>query len=177
MSYDHQSGAFHLPRLGAQQSRKQRGNSAKFLPWPRLPSPPLACTWRPRSSKRTFPSFLPLSFWASIFPSWRSMSPLSSSTRREREREREKEAKTNLHSWVCIRWMSVGEGGREGARRKKKRGRPRRGEARRRGGERPKSERGMHELKQRDRGSSCSALLAALRGVQVHAAARFEPLP
>ena len=38
------------------------------------------------------------------------MSPLSTSTRRDPGR---REAKTNLHSWVCIRWMSAREGGRE----------------------------------------------------------------
>ena len=105
--YGHQSGAFHLPRLAAGRGPTTDGNkenSAKFLS--RLASPRLACTWRRRSSA----PFLLLSLWVPIFPSWRSMSPLSTSTRRDPGR---REAKTNLHSWVCIRWMSAREGGRE----------------------------------------------------------------
>ena len=60
------------------------------------------------------------------------MSPVPRGAGREREGGRE--AKTNLHSWVCIRWMSEGGKGKEGA---KERGseRTRRGEEWRRRGD------------------------------------------
>ena len=113
--------------LGAQQStdvRKQRGNSAKFLPSLRL-----AYTWRRRSSARTFPP--------SFFPSGFPFSHLGGQCLQfYAERGRRGEAKTNLHSWVCIRWMSVGEGGSE---------KEKRGSEGDRGGEERRGRRGASE--------------------------------
>ena len=155
-----------------------RPNSSPGLVSPRLPSPALGV--RDQASAPFLPSFL--------FPSGLPFSHLGGQClhspvlrgERERERERRRQKPICIRGFASDGCRSGREGGREreGRRSEGDRGEARRGgEARRRGRERPKSERGMHELKQRDRGSSCSALLAALRGVQVHAAARFEPLP
>ena len=111
-----------------------RGNNGETRPnsSPRLASPRLHLA---STIKQAHLSFLPSSFLLGFHFPILEVNVSTLQFYAEREREREREGGKNQSAFVGLHQMDVGRGGREGARRKKKRGRPRRGEARRRGEE------------------------------------------